>query len=140
MDPSSPPGLPQRHASLDWLRREALIHRVASGNYYFVSRDDDVQDRLRRPEDFSSYFAPLFDGIGEVFVPEPVLNFSDPPIHGRTKALALRAFSPRRVNGLARQISEWVDRLIDVFIDDGEVELLHPFAIPLLQTEIGRAS
>lgn len=136
IDPTSPSFLQQPHASLELLRREAPIHHVASGNYYFVSRYDDVQDLLRRPEDFSSYFAPLFDGIGEVFVPEPVLNFSDPPIHGRTKALALRAFSPRRVNGLERQITEWVDRLIDEFIDDGEVELLHQFAIPLPMTVI----
>jgi cytochrome P450 len=136
IDPNSSAFLQSPFQPLARLRAESPIYLVPGGAFYFVSRYDDVQELLRRPEDFSSYFASLFDGMGDVFVPEPVLNFSDPPVHGRTKAIALRAFNPRRVNALEGQITQWVDRLIDGFIDEGEVELLHQFAIPLPMTVI----
>lgn len=114
------------------------VHRVPGAPYYLVTRFADVQDVLRRHADFSSDLTPLFDGMGPgcPFVPEPVLNFSDPPIHSRSKPIAIRAFGPARVRALEAKIHQVVDDLIDRFIVDGEVELVEQFALPLPMTII----
>jgi cytochrome P450 len=121
---------------LESLRREAPIHWVSEGNYFLVSRFADVQGVLRRHEVFSSDISHLFDGQGDVFIPSPVLNLADPPIHSMTKPIAVRAFGPAKVNALDAAITRIVDDLIDAFIDDGEVEILTQFAQPLPLTMI----
>jgi cytochrome P450 len=121
---------------LESLRREAPIHWVSEGNYFLVSRFADVQEVLRRHEVFSSDISHLFDGQGDVFIPSPVLNLADPPIHSMTKPIAVRAFGPAKVNALDATITRIVDDLIDAFIGDGEVEILTQFAQPLPLTMI----
>jgi cytochrome P450 len=118
------------------LRQDAPVYKVPNADYFIVSRFADVQNVLRRHDEFSSAISHLFDGQGEVFVPAPVLNVADPPIHGLTKPIALRAFGPNRVNALDEKITGIVDNLIDRFIDKGEVELLEEFARPLPMTVI----
>lgn len=48
----------------------------------------------------------VFDGVGDVFIPEPELNMSDPPVHSRTKAVARRFFLPTQVDAMADRITE----------------------------------
>jgi cytochrome P450 len=135
-NPVDPEVMEYPYPFLESLRREAPIHWVSEGNYFLVSRFADVQGVLRRHEVFSSDISHLFDGQGDVFIPSPVLNLADPPIHSMTKPIAVRAFGPAKVNALDAAITRIVDDLIDAFIDDGEVEILTQFAQPLPLTMI----
>jgi cytochrome P450 len=135
-DPIDPKIMECPYPFFEQLRREEPVHWVKSANYFLVSRFADVQDVLRRHEVFSSDISHLFEGQGDAFIPAKVLNLSDPPIHAQTKPLAVRAFSPARVNALGAGITAIVDDLIDKFIARGEVELLSQFAQPLPMTVI----
>jgi cytochrome P450 len=135
-NPVDPEVMECPYALLESLRRDAPVHWVPDGQYFLISRFADVHDVLRRHEVFSSDISHLFDGQGDVFIPSPVLNLSDPPIHSMTKPIAVRAFGPGKVNALEGSITAIVDDLIDKFIDDGEVEILTQFAQPLPMTVI----
>jgi cytochrome P450 len=137
-DPIDPAVMEAPYPYYRALQEDAPVHRAPNADYYIVSRFRDVQDALRRHAEFSSDMTPLFEGMGpgSHFIPAPVLNFSDPPLHGRTKPIAVRAFGPARVKALQEKILTIVDRLIDSFVDKGEVELLQEFALPLPMTVI----
>jgi cytochrome P450 len=121
---------------LETLQEQAPIYKVPGADYFIVSRYDDVQTIFKNPEVYSNDFLKHFKGRSAVFVPEPVLNHSDPPVHGRTKPIGVRAFGPGQVKALHAFIQGVVDRLIDGFIDTGEVELNKEFAAPLPLTVI----
>jgi cytochrome P450 len=137
-DPVDPKTMECPYPLYETLRREAPVYKVPNADYYIVSRFADVQHVMRHHEDFSSDFSHLFEGqgVGSPFIPSPVLNICDPPIHSMTKPIALRAFGPNRVNALEGSITAIVDGLIDRFIDQGEVEILEEFARPLPMTVI----
>lgn len=132
-DPIDPRVMECPYPHFRGLQENAPVHRVPNAPYYIVTRFADVQDVLRRHADFSSDLTPLFPGmgVGSPFIPSPVLNLSDPPLHSRTKPLAVRAFGPKRIKVLEPKIEAIVDDLIDQFIDNGEVELIEAFALPL---------
>jgi len=136
LDPVHPKVMECPYPFYDALRREAPVYKVPNADYFIVSRFADVQDALRRHDDLSNDVSHLFDGQGGVFIPAPVLNLSDPPVHSRTKPMTVRAFGPNRVNTLDASITAIVDGLIDKFIDKGEVEILGEFARPLPMTVI----
>jgi cytochrome P450 len=135
-NPVDPKVMECPYPHLEALREEAPVFQVPGAGYYLVSRFADVQDALRRHDVFSSDISHLFDGQGKTFVPAPLLNLSDPPIHGQTKPIALRAFGPGKIAVLDAAITRIVDDLIDKFVDKGKVELLEEFAIPLPMTVI----
>jgi cytochrome P450 len=137
-DPVDPRVIECPYPFYESLRRDAPVYKVPNADYFIVSRFADAQYVLRRHDIFSNDFSHLFDGqgSGEVFIPAPVLNISDPPEHSLTKPIALRAFGPDRVNALDQSITGIVDDLIDKFIDKGEVEILAEFARPLPMTVI----
>lgn len=57
--------------------------------------------------------------------------FSDPPNHTRLRAIVSQVFTPQRVAQLAGFIQQTADRLIDQFHDNGEVDLISAYALPL---------
>lgn len=59
------------------------------------------------------------------------LGFADPPAHARLRRPISRAFLPGRVAGLRPRVQEVVDDLIDDFPENGAVELLSAFALPM---------
>ncbi len=60
-----------------------------------------------------------------------VLAFADPPQHTRHRAPIGKAFSPAKVRELEPSIRAIADRLIDSFIDRGQVEMFSQFAAAL---------
>jgi cytochrome P450 len=66
----------------------------------------------------------------------PVLLLTDPPQHKRQRQLVSAAFSPRRINELEPEVRRIANRLIDAFLDRGEVELVSQFSLPLPMTVI----
>lgn len=61
----------------------------------------------------------------------------EPPRHTRLRSLVMRAFTSRRIAGLAPGIEALCDRLIDAF-PDGPFDLLQAFAQPLPVVVIAR--
>jgi cytochrome P450 len=59
-----------------------------------------------------------------------MMLFTDPPDHTRLRALANRAFTPRRVEGLRPRIAALVDEQL-AEVDDGEWDLVEGLASPL---------
>jgi cytochrome P450 len=55
----------------------------------------------------------------------------DAPAHNRFRRLTTRAFNARRIASWEPDIERIVDELIDGFIDDGHVEFVSGFAVPL---------
>lgn len=55
----------------------------------------------------------------------------DPPDHTRLRRLVSKAFTPRRVQGLAPRIQQITDELIDAMEPKGRADLIDEFAFPL---------
>ena len=71
------------------------------------------------------------------------LVFKDKPDHMRMRMLVQKAFSAKAVASLHRRVEEICDTLLAQLPDEGEVNLLRDFCIPLSATVIsdaGRAS
>ncbi len=69
----------------------------------------------------------------------PIVNAlftADPPVHTRHRKLLSKALSPRRVRALEAPIRTVAEDLLDAFSEDGVVDLLPQFAVPLTVTVI----
>ncbi len=62
---------------------------------------------------------------------------AEPPRHTRLRALVLRAFTSRRINGMAGEIAALCDSLIDAF-PAGDFDLLRAYCAPLPVRVIAR--
>jgi len=136
-NPTDPDVMECPYPFLENLRRDHPVYQVPDQGYFIVSRYADVKDVMRRHKDFSSDFTGLF-GLGESFIPTPVFNLSDPPVHSRTKPVAMRYFGPKKVKSLQDEITKIADELIDKFADRGECEFIREFSMLLPITIIAR--
>jgi len=124
------------------MRDEDPVHYDEKANIYIVSRHEDILKALAQPLVFSSGLgfqaqatADYSDEIDAYYAAQglpKMINVvtSDPPYHTRIRALMDKAFTAHRVASMEQYITEIADRLIDDFIDKGEVEFVHGFAIP----------
>ena len=138
------------------LRSEAPVYELPGFGVYLVTRYDDIVEALRNPEVFSSDLGKAGSGsVVGLFSPPPTdeireilshgypaaktLLLNDPPSHTRYRALVSKAFAPRRVAQMEDGIRTLAHELIDAFADDGRVELIRQFAVPLPLTVIADA-
>jgi cytochrome P450 len=122
-------------------RREAPVYRLPGTNIFFISRYDDVRKVLKNTEVFSNDFgaqlnvAPRNPEAAKVYAsgwpPVDTLLTADPPRHKTYRTLVNKAFSNKRVEGLHDYVQGLVTQLIDSWIDDGEVDLMQRFCVPL---------
>jgi cytochrome P450 len=108
---------------------------------WVITRYDDVQAVARDAKRFSSLNSispvsvtppqPLLEVLMQGFPLLPSLVDSDPPIHTRSRALVTKALSLRRIAAFEPILRDLAERLIDRFVDRGEVEFVSAFAIPL---------
>ncbi|WP_267241981.1 cytochrome P450 [Streptomyces sp. PR69] len=143
---------------LDALQRDPYPHytqaREAEGLTYvpelqawLVSRDADVREVLRRPDDFSSAHALLPDAfpspaalevLAQGFGKRPTVVSTDGEAHERHRAPLNRALTASRVAGLVPYAAERAEELVDAFAADGRVELMRAYARQLPGQVIGR--
>src|ERR1700730_15405456 len=72
-------------------------------------------DRTPTPEQLDLLGLAALKPLAQVMIRQMI--FLDPPAHGRVRALASKAFTPRRVELLRSHIQEIADTLIDTVLD-----------------------
>jgi cytochrome P450 len=123
------------------LREEAPVWRVPSTGEYFLSRYDDVTYVLRHPELFphtstSSEFRLLESETAMRYYEEhgwrrkQTLGI-DPPVHREYRVLVDPWFNAVGAEQQRAVIERLATSLMDEWIDDGEVEIVRQFAMPL---------
>lgn len=112
--------------------------------YYVVTRYDDIAQVVMKPTLFSNKTSVLVaqqesPNATEVsrryaergYLPMHTLVSADPPEHTLYRSLIDKFFTPDFVRSLEPYISGLADELIDAFIDKGQVDFLHEFAVKL---------
>jgi cytochrome P450 len=122
-------------------RREAPVYRLPGTDIFFISRYDDVRKVLKNTEVFSNDFgaklnvAPKNPEAAKLYMQGwptvDTLLTADPPRHKVYRTLVNKAFSNKRVEGMTDYVHGLVTQLIDSWIDDGEVDFMQRFCIPL---------
>ena len=123
------------------LREQAPVWRVPSTGEYFLSRYDDVIYVLRHPELFphtstSSEFRLLQTEAANRYYEEhgwrrkQTLGI-DPPVHREYRVLVDPWFNGAGAEQARPVIERLATSLMDEWIDDGEVEIVRQFAMPL---------
>jgi len=131
-------------AAYDQLRDTAPVYQDPLTGYYVLTRYDDVRKALMnvkalrnrtglnttRESSVMAQVAELYETRG--WQPMDTLVSNDPPEHRIYRTLVDKVFTTARVAALEPRMSELIEGLIDKFIDqDGEIEFLAAFAIPL---------
>ena len=126
------------------LRRESPVYEVRhpelGQSMFLVASYALVKEVGSRPDLFSSDFAHvLFGGasvnpeadaiIAELPCEPTFLLTHDDPAHRRRRAIVSGAFTPRIVAELSSSIAETTDSIIDGFIERGECDFVHDFAV-----------
>jgi len=62
--------------------------------------------------------------------------FRDPPYHTRVRGMVKKAFTPKMVHNLQPHIQEITDYLIDAVVEQGHMDVIADFALPLPVTVI----
>ena len=125
------------------MRDEQPVMLIESLGMYLVTRHDLVLGVLRDPSTYSSMFggasmplpseararmaAVVADGYPRV----PTMLTADMPDHTRYRRLVAKAFTPKVIAELEPVIRAIATKLIDSWIDNGSIEFVEQFGVPL---------
>ncbi|MEO1056357.1 MAG: cytochrome P450 [Actinomycetota bacterium] len=133
------------------MRDERPVMFIESLQLYLVTRHDLVLGILRNPERYSSQFGgtgmPMpreeREAISAVFAEGyprvSTMLTADMPEHTRYRRLVSKAFTPKVVAALEPEIRAITNRLIDSWINDGRIEFVTQFGVPLPVEVIAKA-
>jgi cytochrome P450 len=107
------------------LRAECPVMPV-EGTGVVLSRKAEIDEALRHPEIFSSNM----DAVDLKNIRPMIPLQIDPPEHKKYRKLLDPLFAPRRMALLDDSVSAIVNKLIDGFIDRGEVDFAKEFSVP----------
>ncbi len=123
------------------LRDEAPVFRDPKTGIVSVASFDLIMEVNRQPLEFSNDFSAALraGSVGGMDAEEaailsqgvPVANTmltADPPDHTRYRKLGMKAFTHKRVEGMAAYVANVTDELIDRFIESGACEFKSAFA------------
>ena len=123
------------------LRRDAPVCQVEPGDFWAVSRYDDVAAVLADPVAFSSRgVAPALDPswLGLEFnAGAHSMVVQDPPEHTRLRGMVNRAFGPAFLAATEPPLRALAERLADGLAGGGEVDFVSAFATPFIASVIG---
>jgi cytochrome P450 len=119
------------------LRSEDPVHWDPFLHAWVVTRYEDVitvfqrfsADRTPTPEQLKALGLVELTPLAEVMVHQ--MLFLDPPMHGRIRGLASKAFTARRVEALRTHIQEITNSLLDAVQDKGQMDIIADLAYPL---------
>lgn len=125
------------------LQKERPVYKMPETGFYVVTRYDDVRRVVSDPKTFSNDLVREKEFQGDRYKIHAevlakggwplmqTLQRTDPPVHGRYRRLLDKIFTPKQVQELKPRIDAIVNKLIDGFIDKGECEFVHDFALML---------
>ncbi|MDP3139524.1 MAG: cytochrome P450 [Burkholderiaceae bacterium] len=125
------------------LQKERPVYKMPETGFYVVTRYEDVRRVVSDPKTFSNDLVREKEFQGDRYKIHAdvlakggwplmqTLQRTDPPVHGRYRRLLDKIFTPRQVQELKPRIDGIVNKLIDGFIDKGECEFVHDFALML---------
>ncbi len=128
------------YPTYDLLRNEAPVYHVPGTKTYFLTRYDDIHHVLRNTDIFlrgSGEAKPLLkdaearDYYAKHGYPKKLPLAVNPPEHRCFRDLVDHFFSVTGAETRAPLIESICHRLIDQWIDDGEVDFMDAFAVPL---------
>ncbi|BAY81309.1 cytochrome P450 like protein [Calothrix parasitica NIES-267] len=134
------PQLSNPYSFYDFARSEQPVFYSSVLSGYAITRYSDIISILKDPAKFSS--RDNIQAIGK-YAPETIevlrtgfpfvsdLVNSDGERHKFLRAPLQKAFAPTKLKSMESSITQMVNRLIDNFIDDGQVDILDKFAYPL---------
>jgi cytochrome P450 PksS len=108
------------------------------GTIWYITRFEDVTAVLKNNDHFvkdvrntlpSDAAKPRKSALNRL-INENML-FADPPDHTRLRALVNQAFTPRRVEQLARRVQQITDELLVAIAPASEADLIASFALPM---------
>jgi len=110
------------------LRDETPVKSVpmGAGPGVLLTRKAEIMEALRHPEIFSSNMDAVDLKNKRPMIPLQI----DPPDHKKFRKLLDPIFAPRKMAAMEDEVAALVNRLIDGFIDDGEVDFAKRFSIP----------
>jgi Cytochrome P450 len=140
-DPFAPTYQADPYAVFAQLREEAPVRYEPELDHWVVSRHTDVRAVLADPTTYSARNAvsPLVRFNDEQvrllreggFTVPPLLVNLDPPEHARARRITSRAFTPRRLSGMAPVIRTLVEGHVDRFPPGGPVDAVAGMAYDL---------
>ena len=116
------------------LREEDPVHRAERGDYWVLSRFDDVAAAARDTATFSSARGlTMTDGEAEL---ELVSDFrpmvmEDPPDHTAFRRMVSRGFTPKQVTELEPMVREFVRGRLEQVAGHDEVDIVAELLKPL---------
>lgn len=133
----------------DRLREEAPVYVDPLSGHYVVSRYEDVYraslDVVNLSNDTGlsvpTRRSMVQEEVDRIYaekgwLPVNTLVTNDPPDHKFFRSLVDKVFTSKRVAQMEPYIESMIDELIDGFIDDGRVEFVSRFGVPLPMTVI----
>jgi cytochrome P450 len=109
------------------LRDEAPLYRNDRYDFWALSRFADVEAAHRDPVTFCSGHGTVLELMNAERFETGQMIFVDPPEHTRLRALASRAFTPRRVSQLEQGIRDLCAELLDPQRERGEFDFVQDF-------------
>ncbi len=141
IDPMAPEVLAEPFAFFASLRQHAPVWRDPHNGFIHVSTHALTLEVNKRPKIFSSAMSHLLKsgGAGTLDPEEAAIIAqglpwvdtmitADPPAHSRYKRIAMKAFTPMRVDSMSDYIAETAHALVDRFAAKGSVEFKSAFA------------
>lgn len=141
VDPMDPAVLADPFPFMAALRRDAPVWRDPRSGVVHVTTHGLAIEVNKKPKVFSSAMAHLLKsgGAGAIDPEEAAIMAqglpwidtmitADPPAHSRYKRLAMKAFTPMRVEAMSDYIAQVTHALIDQFASAGQVEFKTGFA------------
>ena len=134
------------------MRTDAPVFAVPGTDYFLVTRYDLVADISKSYEDWSNQFGnaslPVDKELGARlkalreemggWVAVPTLLTADPPAQTRFRKVIAKAFHPNAINRFEPAVREITSRLIDSWIETGQIEFVSQFGVPLPVEVIAR--
>jgi cytochrome P450 len=129
------------------LRESRPVAHIPELGMWVVSRYDDCITVLRDLENFTAMPSDMMSEVPESLrekLPDgypawyPGLVNTEPPAHTRIRKLAQKPITPRKVSPREEMVRDAANRLVDAFVDDGRVDLVSAYAMPLPITVLRR--
>jgi cytochrome P450 len=129
------------HATYRWLRANDPVHWYEEGQFWVLTKHDDIKFVSTHPRLFSSKRIAILSNLvdrmkgssGAVdagFEPAPSVMFMDPPEHSPYRKAVSFRFTPREVGGMEERVRS-VIRSVLANVGDDEFDLVTTLAEPI---------